>query len=90
MISYGIYLLHDFAWMALQKIGFDPVVLRSSQGLLPMLAATLLMAAAMWHLYERPISRLKRWVPYVERPGRKAGGGVGGGEAAVLRGAAVN
>lgn len=70
-ISYGIYLLHNFAWMGLLKIGFDPVVLRSPRGLLPMLAATLLMAAAMWHLYERPISRLKRWVPYIERPTKR-------------------
>jgi peptidoglycan/LPS O-acetylase OafA/YrhL len=76
MISYGIYLLHDFAWMALLKIGFNPVVLRSSRGLVPMLAATLLMAGAMWHLYERPISGLKRWVPYVRGPGRRQGAGL--------------
>jgi peptidoglycan/LPS O-acetylase OafA/YrhL len=71
MISYGIYLLHNFAWIGLQRIGFDPEVLRSSGGLVPMVAATLLMAAGMWHLVERPISSLKRWVPYVGVAGRR-------------------
>jgi peptidoglycan/LPS O-acetylase OafA/YrhL len=71
-ISYGIYLLHGFAWIALTAIGFDPHVLRGAGGLLPMLAATLLMAAGMWHLYERPINGLKRWVPYGENGGKVA------------------
>jgi peptidoglycan/LPS O-acetylase OafA/YrhL len=76
-ISYGIYLLHDFAWMGLTKIGFDPGVLRTSQGLLPMLSATLLMAAGMWHLWERPINALKRWVPYASAVRGREGRGVG-------------
>lgn len=58
-ISYGIYLIHHMLPMRLP--GYGP--LRT----LVVLAVTIPLAAASFHLFESPLNRLKRRFPYVGR-----------------------
>jgi peptidoglycan/LPS O-acetylase OafA/YrhL len=55
-ISYGIYLWHLFAVNAfILVLGFG-----GKQALVPVLACTLLLAAASWHFLEKPALRIGR------------------------------
>ncbi|HEY0781956.1 MAG TPA: acyltransferase [Thermoanaerobaculia bacterium] len=65
-ISYGVYLIHNFAPSIL---GWLPVWPWLRTGVLYPLA-TLVLATLSWHFFEKPINALKRFVPYV--PTRRA------------------
>lgn len=69
IISYGIYIIHFlvpevFKW--LRSLGL-PAFPRPVDVVL-FIATTILLAALSWTLYERPIGRLKRHVPYAPYP----------------------
>lgn len=73
-ISYGIYAYHMFMpWVlgkAFRRLGWSfppPGPLRFVLAGL----ATVLVAMASWHLFERPINNLKRLFPYGTRRGRQ-------------------
>jgi peptidoglycan/LPS O-acetylase OafA/YrhL len=79
-ISYGLYLYHEFVPPAVRRLsdawsldwGLPP------HGWLRFLVVglvTLGVAALSWHLFERPLTGLKRYIPYVgrARPRRAAG-----------------
>jgi peptidoglycan/LPS O-acetylase OafA/YrhL len=85
-ISYGLYLYHLPALLlviiAFNKVGLpipDPGPIK----LLIVGAVTVVAAALSWHLFEEPINRLKRLLPYQARrrvivwAGSVAGSGVG-------------
>ena len=73
IISYGIYVYHDFAFLLAAKLH-----LRTHNHALNFavaLALAFLLPLASWYLYEKPINSLKRHFPYAitGRPGSNAG-----------------
>lgn len=77
VISYGIYLFHNFAPMLLHKAlpGFNGLGVVTQFGLLAL--STLVLAQLSWVLIEGPINRFKRHFPYrvaAERDGIEKGG----------------
>lgn len=66
-ISYGIYLAHGFAGDLLAGVGVNSRALPEPLRLIVLAAVTVLVAAASWHLMERPINALKSRVPYSPR-----------------------
>src|SRR5207247_1367733 len=68
-ISYGLYVVHNFmpsfvgwCWTELRFAGAYPP--NALVGIAAPTAMTIVVAALSWHLYEAPINRLKRHVPY--------------------------
>ena len=69
-ISYGLYVLHNFAPFAVDAAAAGlglPRPLRWAR-LGAEVAFTLAAAALSWHLFEAPLNRLKRFVPYRPKP----------------------
>jgi peptidoglycan/LPS O-acetylase OafA/YrhL len=71
-ISYGLYVLHMFAFdaldFAIKHLHLPAAV--SNHGVLraPILAAITIMAASIsWYLYEKPLNDLKRFFPYASK-----------------------
>jgi peptidoglycan/LPS O-acetylase OafA/YrhL len=70
-ISYGIYLFHNFVPALARRfvqdaLGTTPLALVGAQGTLVLNLCVLLAVSALsWHLLEKPVNRLKRFVPYV-------------------------
>lgn len=72
-ISYGIYLYHPFVlWVAFgiaRRVGLlDPLMNHPwiEFGILCLISVA--VAAASWHFFEAPVSRLKRFAQYVRSP----------------------
>ena len=66
-ISYGVYLIHLFVPMFLPRaLAAVGLAYPASEGyrFVYLTAATIALASLSWALYERPLNRLKRWVPY--------------------------
>ena len=68
-ISYGVYLWHlPIAWVVTTWAARTPITRPISTGGLAMLilvsASTLAVASVSWVVLERPLNRLKRFVPY--------------------------
>src|SRR5205085_4984828 len=68
-ISYGVYVLHNFAPLAWGRLAAAlalPAAMRQSPalGLLAAAALTFGGAALSWRLYEKPLNGLKRHFPY--------------------------
>ena len=88
-VSYGIYLWHLFV----PALFFDIVHRLSGSDLAWNRAAlagawtvvTLAISALSWHLFETPINRLKRYIPYVAAPARR-GSGTGAASSPLVRG----
>jgi peptidoglycan/LPS O-acetylase OafA/YrhL len=80
-ISYGAYLYHLFVpWILASVLGRVGLTVPETQPqrFLILTAATLLAASLSWHIIERPLNGLKRYIPYrsgpavAARPLRKA------------------
>jgi peptidoglycan/LPS O-acetylase OafA/YrhL len=67
-ISYGFYLIHNFAWGIVAASGVDMLALPSTIRLGALFVTTLAIAATSWHAMEKPLNDLKRWFPYVRTP----------------------
>lgn len=72
-ISYGIYVIHLFVpWLYarhLVNLGLpDPNSFPLAIELAAYTAITILLAAASWHLYEKPLNALKKHFPYTPAP----------------------
>ncbi len=63
-ISYGIYLVHGFAGDILLGVGVSSRELPEPWRFIILCTLTFAVAAASWHLIERPINALKGRVPY--------------------------
>jgi peptidoglycan/LPS O-acetylase OafA/YrhL len=67
-ISYGIYVYHYFAAVAISalaiRLGFDAALQKPPLVLPAYVTFTLVMAVISWHLYELPINNLKRHFEY--------------------------
>jgi peptidoglycan/LPS O-acetylase OafA/YrhL len=63
-ISYGIYLAHGFAGEILASVGVSSRAIPEPWRFLILASLTVGVAAASWHLLERPLNRLKRLFPY--------------------------
>jgi peptidoglycan/LPS O-acetylase OafA/YrhL len=69
-ISYGIYLFHNIM-LPLIQLKVMPRLGLTSEGVIPVVAAvvaSVIIAALSFHLFERPLSELKRFFPYRARP----------------------
>jgi peptidoglycan/LPS O-acetylase OafA/YrhL len=71
-ISYGVYVVHLFTpglvrW-ALARAGLPYPETPGLVQFTILTAATIALAAASWHLFERPLNDLKRHFPYVRPP----------------------
>lgn len=66
VISYGIYIYHYFAPLAINRLfaGAAETGQRTAVLVLLYTAFTLGLSIASWHLFEAPINRLKRLFPY--------------------------
>jgi peptidoglycan/LPS O-acetylase OafA/YrhL len=71
--SYGLYLLHNPVRLWLDHIALDPAsLIRAGWSTLAAIgiyavigiAVSVLVSLLSWHLFEAPINRLKRFVPY--------------------------
>ena len=77
-ISYGLYLWHNFMPLAFAcvaaTLGLPTFLLSGFPRIVILLAMTIGIASASWFLFERPINRLKRYVPYApaDTPMQKA------------------
>jgi peptidoglycan/LPS O-acetylase OafA/YrhL len=69
-ISYGLYLWHNFAPLALSRVvtalSIPPNVVTGPLRVGLLLGLTLCFACASWFIVERPMSKMKRYVPYLE------------------------
>ncbi len=69
-ISYGIYLFHfPVAWMTAQAataLGWS--VPSGAMGFVVNTLCTVALAAASWHVFEKPINDLKRYARYTAKP----------------------
>lgn len=66
-ISYGLYMLHNFAWFPLQRIAFMTGLEKLNEETIAPLAMFLLTffgATLSWIFLEKPLLRLKRLFPY--------------------------
>ncbi|MEO8302680.1 MAG: acyltransferase [Betaproteobacteria bacterium] len=63
-ISYGLYLVHLFMWPLFDWLSARWSTLRELPPFAARLGLTILLAAAMWHLVEAPILKLKARFPY--------------------------
>jgi len=74
-ISYGLYVLHNFAgfvWMRLKR--HVPALPDSYPSIVAFnIIVTVLGAVILWHCFERPINRFKARFPYVDPPLPQAG-----------------
>lgn len=75
--SYGIYVLHNPVRLVLHQAGLNPktTVAAGDPQLAPVLlylslgvAGSVALAVASWHLFERPVLRLKRHFEYTSAP----------------------
>lgn len=75
-ISYGIYLWHLFVPVLLYKVLRRAGVPLENYFALRLLwtMTAIALSAAMWHLVERPLSRLKAFVPYLPSHWRQRNG----------------
>lgn len=69
-ISYGIYVYHGFAGGAVPRL-FEVIGLPYPDGVYwraaVLIAASIALASASWHLLESPLNELKRYFPYHSR-----------------------
>lgn len=65
-ISYGVYVFHYFAPLALQWVTARLGVQEASSVVLVFgyVVFTLVLSVVSWHGFEHPLNRLKRWFPY--------------------------
>jgi len=63
-ISYGLYLIHLFMWPLFDWLSAHSSVLSAVPPFAGRLGLTILLAAAMWHLFEAPILKLKEKFQY--------------------------
>jgi peptidoglycan/LPS O-acetylase OafA/YrhL len=63
-ISYGLYLIHLFMWPLVDWLAARSAVIRELPPSALRFGLTVLLAAAMWHLVEAPILKLKARLPY--------------------------
>lgn len=69
-ISYGVYLFHNFVPLASSglfgALGYSPMAVLGPYGLFLFNFMVLMGVSILsWHLFEKPINNLKRFVPYV-------------------------
>jgi peptidoglycan/LPS O-acetylase OafA/YrhL len=77
-ISYGLYVLHNFASVPVSFLASRLGIEAINQGILNFLALTFFTvagASASWHLFEHPIVRLKQYFPYARPRDSFPGGG---------------
>lgn len=71
-ISYGLYLFHDHVKAALLEIVFPKLhwTMPASDAVSFTIfgAASIAVAAASWHFFEKPLNNFKRYFPYVQKP----------------------
>lgn len=69
-ISYGLYIIHNFAPVAVGTISAAVGCSSFRFGVSIVLMATLTLVAAClsWHLFEAPLNALKRYFPYSAKP----------------------
>jgi len=70
-ISYGFYLVHNFAWGIVAASGIDMLALPGAVRLCALFVTTLAIAAASWHAMEKPLNDLKRRLPYARTRGAR-------------------
>jgi len=63
-ISYGLYLIHLFMWPLHDWLSAHYAVLNDVPPLVARFGLTVLLATAMWHLFEAPILKLKARFQY--------------------------
>ncbi len=64
-ISYGLYVLHPFVETLYDHVSTQTMLPQFWLIRIPLLAAaSILLAALSWHLFEYPINKLKRYFPY--------------------------
>lgn len=83
VISYGVYLLHNFAWYAaiviVSRLGLPPELLEVNSLRITVYALLTLTGAGLsWVLLERPFNALKRHFPYQRPPAGSASRAAGG------------
>lgn len=70
-ISYGVYLFHDHVKAALLEIVFPAIHWKMPESDVLSFAifgaASIAVAAASWHFFEKPLNDFKRYFPYVEK-----------------------
>jgi len=70
-ISYALYLFHNFvpsAWKQFHQWSGHHIDLSGTPKVLAHIAISILLASLSWFLFERPISRLKRYFEYERVP----------------------
>jgi peptidoglycan/LPS O-acetylase OafA/YrhL len=63
-ISYGLYLIHLFMWPLHDWLTAHYAMLRDVPPFVARFGLTVLLATAMWHLFEAPILKLKARFQY--------------------------
>lgn len=63
-ISYGLYLIHLFMWPLVDWLSRHSAAIRALPSFAVRLGLTILLAAAMWHLVEAPMLKLKARFAY--------------------------
>lgn len=69
VVSYGVYLLHQFVGFAIDKAGVElaePLMFAIKA------SAAIALALASWYMFEKPINGLKRFFPYPSKTAASA------------------